>query len=392
MKLGNLILTALVAFGIYAWLFQPEFVTRYLPAPSGEETDVAAEDEIPQTIGGSGNPVSVVAIRSVAQDVQSGIVLRGRTEAARRLDVAAETSGQVISNALSRGTLVEAGDVMCELDPQTREASLAQAIAAREEARVNAEAAEQLAERGLGPENTAIARRAQLQAAEAAVDVAQREIERLTITAPFTGLLEADTAELGSLMQPGAICGTLLDLSTIRLVGFAAERDVSKIEVGAFGGARLISGEELAGTVSFVGRSADPLTRTFRVEIDVPNEDLSIRDGSTAEIAISLAGVEAHLLPQVALTLDDEGRLGVRTVQNDQAMFKPVEVIRDNAEGVWVSGLDAQEDVIVTGQEFVSDGRTIAVTYQDQLGQQGDAGLTRSQLPRSQLDEESDTL
>ena len=96
--------------------------------------------------------------------------------------------------------------------------------------------------------------------------------------------------------------------------------------LGAQAGARLAAGgEDVTGLVSFISRSADPNTRTFRVEIQVPNPDLRLRDGQTAEILISTDGAKAHLVPQSALTLNDEGQLGVRLVDdNSQAQFRIV--------------------------------------------------------------------
>ena len=119
------------------------------------------------------------------------------------------------------------------------------------------------------------------------------------------------------------------------------------------------------GTVSFVSRSADPTTRTFRVEIEVENADLSIRDGQTAEIGIQADGESAHLLPQSALTLDDAGQLGVRLVRDARAAFAPVSVLRDAPDGIWIVGLPAEAEVIVVGQEFVTDGVAVDVTYRE---------------------------
>ncbi|NNF92319.1 MAG: efflux RND transporter periplasmic adaptor subunit, partial [Boseongicola sp.] len=96
-----------------------------------------------------------------------------------------------------------------------------------------------------------------------------------------------------------------------------------------------------------------------------PNADLAIRDGQTAEIAIQSYGETAHLLPQSSLTLDDGGRLGVRLVQNAAAAFAPVDVLRDTTDGVWVTGLEPRADVIVVGQEFVTDGVPVSVTYRE---------------------------
>ena len=126
----------------------------------------------------------------------------------------------------------------------------------------------------------------------------------------------------------------------------------------------------MRGRVTFLSRSADPQTRTFRVDIDVPNADLNIRDGQTAEIMIASDGANAHLLPQSALTLDDDGRLGVRLVATGSvAQFVPVQLIRDTVKGVWVTGLDDQVDVIVVGQEYVTDGVAVVPTWQEEATQ-----------------------
>jgi multidrug efflux system membrane fusion protein len=353
------ILTAIVV-GAFLYIFVIE--RDMLRAIAGAEIAETAADEADAV---SATSVAVVAMRSEAREVESGIVLRGRTEANRRVEVRAQTTGLVTSEPLRRGAIVAQGDVLCELDPGNRPALLAEAEARLAEAEANSTASERLVERGYTAETTAIANRASLQSAQAAIDQARREIERLKIVAPFEGLLETDAAELGSLLQPGSECATIIDLDPIKLVGFAPERSVEQIEPGATVGARLLNGKEFAGRVTFVSRSADPETRTFRVEAEVPNADLAIRDGITAEILVSLAGSSAHLLPQSAMTLDDAGRLGVRVVENGVASFLPVEVVRDTAEGVWVSGLPESLDVIVVGQDFVTDGHPLTVTMRE---------------------------
>ncbi|WP_135506371.1 efflux RND transporter periplasmic adaptor subunit [Roseovarius aestuariivivens] len=234
----------------------------------------------------------------------------------------------------------------------------------------SAEATLRAAESGLETVAAGIeAARAGVQSAEAAVASAEREIARLVIRAPFAGLLESDTAELGSLLQPGGLCATVIQLDPVMLVGFIPETEVSRAEVGAKATAQLASGESVAGEVIFVSRSADPTTRTFRVEIAVPNPELSLRDGQTAEIEISAAGKLAHLLPQSALTLNDAGVLGVRVVDDKSAAkFMPVELLRDTPTGVFVTGLPETAEVIVIGQEFVTDGVPVAPSFRE-IGQ-----------------------
>ncbi|WP_368187540.1 efflux RND transporter periplasmic adaptor subunit [Aestuariibius sp. HNIBRBA575] len=433
MRLMPIITAILVSGFLYLLVFERNTLLAFAQSGPAAATEEAEEKAIPM--------IRVVAFHSTAQTIDSAVILRGRTEAARQVEVRAETSGQVISDPLRKGSFVNAGDLLCELDIGTRQSALDEAIGRREEARarlpeaesripeaqarraeatarvaeaqgrlaearsrleeaqINQNAAARLSEGGFASD-TRVANadatlesarasvisaeaavegaragivgadasiesaaasvqsaRAGIQAAAAGVAAAEREIERLSITAPFEGLLETDAAELGSLLQPGSACATIIQLDPIKLVGFVPETDVSKVHVGALAGARLASGDEVRGRVTFLSRSADPDTRTFRVEVEVPNADLAIRDGQTAEILVASDGRSAHLLPQSALTLNDGGDLGVRVVDADQkAAFMPVSVLRDTVEGIWLTGLPDAVDVIVVGQEFVIDG------------------------------------
>ncbi len=420
MRLFPILTALLVMLALYLFVFQRDALLGL--AGAGDEAEISQtafepDRDTPEAGPATGpRRVSVVALSSTAQTVENAVVLRGRTEALRQVAVLAETSGRVISEPLRKGTQVEAGQIMCELDPGTREASLAEAearlIEARargpeaqarlaeaearlEEARINENAARQLAEDGFASDTrvanaeaalrsaesavTAAATgletvRAGVQSAEAAVQRARQSIEDLTITAPFAGVLETDTAEFGSYLNTqggNATCATILQLDPIKLVGFVPEAQIDLVKVGARAGAQLSSGREVFGQVTFLSRSADLTTRTFRTEIEVANPDLSIRDGQTATIGIAAEGLPAHLLPASALTLDDAGNLGIRHAVPDDAgghvtAFAPVTLLRDTADGVWVTGLPAQVDVIVVGQDFVTEGTALQVTYREE--------------------------
>ncbi len=432
MRFFPILTAALVTAVLYLLIFERdrviEFAMRAGPTPPAEGRQAApdapdAADAAPAAGSSEAEDlISVVVLRSAAREIPGAVLVRGRTEAARQVVVRAETSGQVISEPLRKGARVDAGEVLCRLDPGTREAMLTEALArlAEAEARVpeaqarlpeararlseaqarlaeaeiNLNAARALAEDGFASESRVAAAeaayesataavetaraglaaatsgvkaaRSGVEAAQAGVAAARKEIERLTITAPFEGLLESDAAELGSLLQPGAPCATVIQLDPIKLVGFVPETEVSRVRTGMPAAARLATGEELTGTVTFLAHSADPLTRTFRVEVMVPNPDLAIRDGQTVEIVIASDATRAHLLPQSSLTLDDDGRLGVRTVdETGTVRFAPVTVVRDSVQGVWVAGLPPRADVIVVGQEYVAEGVKVAVAYRE---------------------------
>ncbi|EAQ01173.1 efflux transporter, RND family, MFP subunit [Pseudooceanicola batsensis HTCC2597] len=364
------------------------------------------------TVGEPSEPeaVRVVTILSQAREIDGAVVLRGQTEADRSVELRAETSGTVVSDPIRKGARVSEGDLICELDPGTRQDSLTEAEARLAEARatvpsaearveeakarvaeaeINENAAQKLSQGGFASDtrvaSSAAAKRsaeaalaqaesglataqAAIRSAEAAVASTRRELERTKIHAPFGGLLEHDTAEIGSLLQNGGLCATIIQLDPIKLVGFIPETEVDRVETGAQAGARLAAGGgQLAGKVTFLSRSADPQTRTFRVEIQVPNPDLAIRDGQTAEIAISAPGTKAHLVPQSALTLNDDGALGVRVVgPGNIAGFEPVTILRDTTQGAWINGPPDEAQIIIIGQDYVIDGVPVNPSVRDQ--------------------------
>ncbi len=406
MRLISFVNAALVIIALYFLVFERDALFAF----AGREDDQAgaAAEGTEATLAQTPDSIGVVALRSTAREIGSAVQLRGQTKANRQVEVLAETTSTVLSEPKRKGAFVEAGDLLCELDPGTRPASLAEAMAGKleaesrvpeaearlqeaharvAEAEINLKAARKLSETGFGSETRRIsseaamstaqagiksaeagleATQAGIEAAEAEVAAARREMDRLKIEAPFKGLLESDTAELGSLMQPGSLCATVIQLDPIKLVGFVPETEVNRILVGSMASAQLVTGLQVEGRVTFLSRSADETTRTFEVEITVPNPELLIRDGQTANIQIAAEGVKAHLLPQSALTLNNEGQLGVRTVAAGNVVdFAPVRLLRDTADGVWVGGLPETADIIVIGQEFVTRGVTVAPTYRE---------------------------
>ena len=391
MRISSIIIAIIVCAGIAGFIFRND-LNAYL---NTKDVIIVETNEISPEVKenkiNKQKAVSVLVQKSNEQEVTNGILLRGQTEAFKSVQVKAETSGSVISQPIRKGTFVKNGELLCELEVGTKsdvlsEAKVALALSLDEldasihqyELRVQAaERQKSLLKRGVGTEaaveaaelsassaeTQSLSKRQAVANVEARINRATTELNNTKIIAPFDGLLESDTAEYGDFMQTGAPCGTLLALNPIKLIGYATETQVSKIEVNTTAGARLISGDTVSGTVSFISRSADPTTRTFLVETTVPNENYEIREGSTADIYISLSGAKGHLLPQSSLTLNSSGVLGVRIALNDKAKFIPINIIRDSEEGVWVTGLPDTVDVIIVGQEYVTDNSNIKVSY-----------------------------
>ncbi|MEM9140190.1 MAG: efflux RND transporter periplasmic adaptor subunit [Pseudomonadota bacterium] len=357
MRASYIIAALMIAAGLWYW-----FVQRH-EAP-GEAIAAAADTEtvVTEPAAGRDAPVPVVVLPSTASETQGTLVIRGRTKANRTVQIASEISGRVISQAIASGARVEKGQVLCRLNPGVLAAELAEAEALLEEAEVEASAASRLKRKGFTAETTLKASQAELRVAQARLDRVKWNIAQLEIRAPFDGVLESDTAEVGTLMTPGAHCAELIDLSKVKVTGFVSEQEVDLLFLGQMAAARLINGVTADGTLSFLSRMSDEQTRTYAVEVTLENPDGTIRDGMTAELQIPLPSKTAHLLPHTALTLSDDGRMGVRIDEDGIARFYEIEVLNDTPEGIWVAGLPEDARVIVIGQEFVRDGRSILST------------------------------
>ncbi len=372
MRIVPLMTATLVLVVLYLLVMERQMLLAWAGVDPAQAQAVETAPE-----GAAPGLFAVVVARLEERDLESAIVLRGRTASSRSVEVRAETSGTVVSEPLLRGSVITQGTVMCEIDAGTRaarlteaEARVIEAQARLSEAEINLTTTTRLSEGGYSAQNRVSSAEAAFEAARAGVEAAQAgvaaalaEMERLTIRAPFDGVLEVNTAEVGSLLATGGLCATIIQLDPILVVGFAAETQIDRLAVGAMAGARLSNGEEVIGQVTFLSRSSDPATRTFRVEITVPNPDLTIRDGMSADMLIAATATRGHLVPGSALTINNDGALGLRLVDDEnRTFFAPVTVLRDAPQGFWVSGLPAQADVIVVGQEYVTDGIEVRVT------------------------------
>ncbi len=305
---------------------------------------------------------SVRASAVTAQSYTSDVVIRGRTEAIRKVDLRSELKGQIESLPVEKGQRVKAGDVVCRLSADDRTARLAEAEALARQRELEANAAKRLMEKGHRSETQTAAAIAQLDAAKAQVAQIKVEMENTKIRAPFAGVINSRPVEIGAYLQEGDICATLVEQNPYLVVGDISEQDVQSVRVGDVGLVQLTTGQQLEGKVRFISAVANETTRTFRVELVVPNEDLSLRDGVTAITRVAVRETSAHLLSPAYLVLDDNGTVGVRTVNdNNVVQFKPVSIIGDGPEGVWVNGLDDQEMVITVGHEYVRAGQAVDV-------------------------------
>jgi membrane fusion protein, multidrug efflux system len=114
------------------------------------------------------------------------------------------------------------------------------------------------------------------------------------------------------------------------------------------------------GKVRFVSKTASQSTRTYRVEVEVPNPEHTIPDGITAEVSLPMSPMPATRVPRSALTISSKGDIGVRIVDDqDLVAFVPITIVEDEQGNMWVGGIADGARVIVQGQDFVREGQKV---------------------------------
>lgn len=365
----------IVAIAAIAWVVTGEFsaigTAQSETAESSSdvsEVEGAKEETSPPDDEPAIRVVSVLVPEFV--DHARPIRLSGQTAPDKHAVLAARAEGIIASLDLQKGTSVTAGMVVMTLEgPET----LARAEVARialDQRERELSVAERLYSGGNTPEIKLITARSARDAAAAEVSLANAAIDRLELKAPFSGLIDSVEVELGEWIPAGSAVATLISLDPIIVRAEVSEIDIDHIEIGSVANISLVNGAKLQGEIRFIAREASSETRTFPVEIELPNPDNTLFSGMTADVEVFAKGVRAVVVPRSVITLSEAGEIGLRVVDAENVTaFVPVGIIDDTLDGLVVTGVPEDVRIIVAGQDLVRDGDVVEVSDAEQASE-----------------------
>jgi membrane fusion protein (multidrug efflux system) len=310
------------------------------------------------------------------------IVLHGVVEPNRMVKVAAEVSGQI--DALGRrktqlireGRSFAPGDPLDEGEPVTKgdeliilNTDLLQAEYDRVKAQAEYDAREYertqtLFERRVATKGELDQVQTRMAVSQAALVEAAKRLEKATITAPISGILNCLPEEVGQFVQPGTCIAEIVDMSVAKVVVDVPEKDVHYFGVGDVARVLIdpLGDREVDGKITFISELAAEQTRTTRIEISVANGERLLRSGQIvrAELTRRILN-DVIMIPLESVIPLEEGRV-VYVVEGDSARRREVKLGFFRGTRVRVTeGLAAGDQLIVSGHRFVGEGQKVRV-------------------------------
>lgn len=324
--------------------------------------DVAASEEFVRVINVE---VTLIATETFVEEIRLTSVAMANQD----VMLEAEETGRIVHIYLDRGDRVGAGDRIAKIDDRVLQAQVNQASSAAQLAQQTWERRKRLfEEEQVGSEIAYLEAKFGAEQAAATLQGLEERLARTVVRAPFAGILDERHVDVGTMVGPGKTVGRLVDLDPIKVFAGVPERYATDVHMGAR--AQLVfeavRAEVYAASIRYVGASIDPRSRTFPIEIEVPNQDHSIKPQMVGNMAITRQEVaEAIVVPQDALVRVEDGYVVYVAIEQGGHM---VAEVRDVILGptrrnlvVVEDGLVAGEQLVVVGQKSVANGDRVNV-------------------------------
>jgi multidrug efflux system membrane fusion protein len=298
-----------------------------------------------------------------AKIISDSVALYGRTEPDRITTLKAEINGRIEQVLAQRGARVKQGQIIVKLAINDLASQLLQAKALRTQREIEHQGALKLSADGYQGKVQVSSAAANLAAVEAQIKRLNIDIANTVIRAPFEGVLNTRYVEQGDYVQSGDDIAMIADLEPLIVRAHVSENNISQIMVGQKANIHLLSQKGLTGEVRYIASVADDATNTFKIEIAIANNGSNFLAGLSSEVNISLAEIPAIKVSPALLALDEQGNIGVKTVENNHVKFTPINIIKSEKDGIWLSGLGEHADIITLGQGFVRAGDEVEAVF-----------------------------
>ncbi len=307
--------------------------------------------------------VKVQQIQSEAVNGEQGF--SGTIEESSGTSLSFAVSGTIKKIHVSAGQTVGAGQLIAELDPITMQNAYNIAKTGLEQAQDTYNRMKELHDAGSLPDMQWIAIDNQLKTAISEEALAKKSLTDTKLYAPFSGYIASKSAEVGQSAVPGMSVVKLVNISTVKVKISVPENDVQRIAKGS--SMKIVvpalGNREFSGHVTERGVSADPRSRTYEVKATIQNPGTQLLPGMICQAFTNyMQGSTGVFIPANLVQLDGDNKTFVWVVNSGKAVKREIAISSETAQGVQVSGgLSAGDQLIVSGQQKVSNGMSVEV-------------------------------
>jgi len=317
-------------------------------------------------------PVEVAAplMADIFATYQSTTTIRSDAEA----PVLARVSGEVVEILVEEGDDVEQGQLLARLDGERLRLQMVEAKANLEKTRKAYERYVQLHERGLVSASTFEGLKFDMDALKATYELKRLSYNYTKIRAPISGVVSSRNIKLGQHVMAGAAAFKITN--TTRLVAYLSipQTELSKISAGDTAKLRVDAMPEIefSAVIARISPTIDPRNGTFRATASIENEDGELAPGMFGRFNIAYEKhADALLIPAAAL-IEEDSETVVYVVSDGLASRRAIEVgIRSGGMVEVLGGLDANEQIVVTGQNGLRDGAKVLASQELQASSTG---------------------
>jgi RND family efflux transporter MFP subunit len=311
--------------------------------------------------GGGGEAPAVTVVTVERARINDRVAAVGTARARQQVTLTTRVAGVITEVLFEGGSKVKRGQPLLKLDSEPEAIAVETAEAQRAQAADTVDRYSQLREGTITRVARAEADTA-LKVADAALRRARDQLERMTIRAPFDGIMGLTNLEPGDYLAVGNPVATIDDRSSLLIEFTVPEAAAPAMKKGLAVRANLIarSGEVYQGKVSAVGTRIDPVSRTLMVRAEIPNPDLSLIPGSTFSISVRLPGQETALLPALAIQWDRQGAYVWRVKDDDTVERVSAAILSRASDRAYLAtSLQAGERVVHEGGDSLRAGQKI---------------------------------
>jgi len=312
---------------------------------------------------GTAIAVETAEVRRVAMPDEAVAV--GTLRANESVVLRPEVAGRIKTILFREGAPVKRGAVLVELDDAVQRAELQQARAGLDLAQANFQRTEELFARRFVSSSARDEAASRLQAARAAVALADARLRRMTLTAPFDGIVGIRQISVGAFVKEGDALVNLEDISVLKLDFRLPEALLPRLRTGQAleVGSDALPGERFAAQIEAIDPLIDAQTRAVSIRARLDNPQARLRPGMFARVRLILEErPEVVVVPEEALLPSSGGTQYVFRVVAGRAERVAIRIgIRRDALVEVVEGLAPGERVVTAGQMKLRDGAAVRV-------------------------------